>query len=89
MSPEPICRHLDGVRPVPARGRGCEECLASGERWVHLRRCLHCGQVGCCDESPGRHASGHAAEAGHAVVESLEPNEDWRWRFVDEVYLEG
>jgi hypothetical protein len=89
VSPEPICRHLDGVYPAPARGRGCEDCLAIGQRWLHLRRCLHCGHAGCCDQSPGRHASGHAREAGHPVVESMEPNEDWRWCFVDEVYLQG
>ena len=89
MTVEPLCRHLDGVYPAAARGRGCEECLATGGRWLHLRRCLHCGHVGCCDQSPGRHASGHARAEGHPVAQSMEPNEDWRWCFVDEVYLDG
>ena len=50
LAPDPVCHHLDGVVPVAARGRGCEECLVTGGRWLHLRRCLHCGHVGCCEE---------------------------------------
>lgn len=88
MSDAPACHHLDGISPAPPRTRGCEECLATGGQWVHLRRCLHCGHVGCCDNSPGKHASGQFAETGHPVMESFEPGEDWRWCFVDEVYLD-
>jgi hypothetical protein len=70
---------------VPESVEGCEECLKTGGAWVHLRVCRSCGEVGCCDSSPGRHASGHAAESGHPIVTSLEPGEDWSWCFVDEV----
>jgi uncharacterized UBP type Zn finger protein len=64
---------------------GCEDCLRSGGKWLHLRICLSCGHVGCCDSSPGRHASRHAAEVSHPIVRSLEPGEDWCWCFEDEV----
>jgi len=83
------CTHLDQVRtPLPSEVAGCEQCLKTGSKWVHLRVCRTCGQVGCCDTSPGRHASSHAAEAGHPIVTSLEPGEDWSWCFVDEVAFE-
>jgi uncharacterized UBP type Zn finger protein len=81
------CSHLDMIRDVAPRSDGCEECLLIGSTWVHLRLCLTCGQVGCCDSSPNRHASKHARATGHPVVRSLEPGEDWVWCFVDEVYL--
>jgi uncharacterized UBP type Zn finger protein len=82
---EPACSHLDQIANVtPSSMDGCSECLASGSRWVHLRVCLTCGQVGCCDSSPNRHASRHAAAAGHPLVMSFEPGEDWVWCFVDE-----
>jgi hypothetical protein len=64
---------------------GCEDCLATGGRWVHLRMCASCGKIGCCDSSPNRHASRHAREAGHAIVRSAERGEDWSWCYVDEV----
>jgi uncharacterized UBP type Zn finger protein len=67
---------------------GCEECLKIGSRWVHLRLCLQCGHVGCCDSSPNRHASKHFAATAHPLVQSLEPGEDWIWCYVDEVALE-
>lgn len=83
-----LCTHLDQIREVtPGTPDGCEECLKTGDRWVHLRLCLNCGHVGCCDSSPNRHASKHAMEHGHPVVESFEPGEDWRWCYVDEVYV--
>ena len=85
----PACSHLEFAPPVSPRTKGCEECLAIGGQWVHLRMCLHCGKVGCCDNSPNRHASAHFPETGHAVMQSIEPGEDWRWCFADEVYLEG
>ncbi|MFB4288077.1 UBP-type zinc finger domain-containing protein [Nonomuraea sp. ATR24] len=79
-----MCEHLSQADDPQARTpEGCEECLASGGRWVHLRRCLECGHVGCCDSSPGKHATAHFHGTGHPVVQSFEPNEKWRWCFVD------
>ena len=85
----PACAHIAelGPRPEPSTLDGCEDCLAEGTRWVHLRLCLSCGKVGCCDSSPRRHASRHAAAAGHPVVRSFEPGEDWRWCFVDQTLV--
>ncbi|GAA1034673.1 UBP-type zinc finger domain-containing protein [Virgisporangium ochraceum] len=82
------CAHLAATpldaKPVP-EVRECVDCVALGHRdWVHLRLCLECGHVGCCDSSPGRHASAHYKEIKHPVVRSIEPNERWRWCFVDE-----
>jgi hypothetical protein len=80
--------HLPLVRPVGApRTPGCETCLLLGTPWVHLRQCLTCGEVGCCDSSPMRHARGHAATTGHAIVRSIEPGENWRWCYVDEEFV--
>ena len=79
------CRHLAALDPVPARTAGCEECLRLGTRWVHLRLCLSCGHVGCCDSSPVRHATAHFHETSHPVIRSAEPGEDWSWCYVDEV----
>jgi hypothetical protein len=77
------------IRRVVPSAPGCEDCLASGRRdWVHLRLCQTCGHVGCCDSSPGRHASGHYLAAGHPVVRSFEPGEDWYWCYADEVMFE-
>ncbi len=80
------CTHLDGVDPAPTPrpSAGCRECLASGGSWVHLRLCLGCGHVGCCDNSPGRHATGHFGDEGHPLIRSYEPGEDWWWCYVDE-----
>lgn len=80
------CEHTES-RPIPepeASGEGCVECLATGQHWVHLRKCLVCGHVGCCDSSPGRHATAHFHETGHAVMRSAEPGEDWMWCYVHE-----
>ena len=82
------CGHLDQIRDVSPSADGCEECLAIGGWWVHLRLCLTCGRVGCCDSSPNRHASRHARTAEHPIVRSLEPGQDWAWCFVDELILE-
>jgi hypothetical protein len=79
------CEHLTDVDPVPARTNGCEECLNRGSRWVHLRLCLTCGHVGCCDSSPGRHATKHFHGTGHPVMASFEPGERWAWCFLDEL----
>jgi len=83
-----ICAHLDAARPVEPGADGCEDCLRTGGRWVHLRVCMTCGHVGCCDSSPGRHASAHFKTVEHPLVQSYEPGEDWWWCFVDEVAFE-
>ena len=85
----PNCTHLDHVvmRDLPEDVAGCEECLAAGGKWLHLRICLECGHVGCCDDSPNRHASGHHASTGHPIIRSIEPGEDWSWCFEDEVAM--
>ena len=79
------CAHLDHILPVPPRTMGCEECLRLGTRWVHLRRCTECGHVGCCDQSPGRHATAHFHETAHPIIQSYEPGEDWWYCFVDDL----
>ena len=81
------CTHTDQIRRVKPSGSGCRECLKTGDSWTHLRQCLSCGAVLCCDSSPNRHASKHAAEEEHPIVQSFEPGERWRWCYVDQVYL--
>lgn len=82
------CSHLqDHVKRVRPSSKGCEECLKSGDRWVHLRICLECGHVGCCDSSKNRHARAHFHTTQHPIIQSVEPGEDWRWCYVDETYL--
>jgi uncharacterized UBP type Zn finger protein len=81
----PQCDHLGMIAEVTPRTRGCEECLQTGDPWVHLRLCLSCGHVGCCDSSKNRHASKHFWSSRHSIVRSLEPEEDWRWCYVDEI----
>ena len=78
------CPHMIDLEPVPARTSGCEECLKTGSSWVHLRLCLTCGHVGCCDSSPGRHATRHFQHSSHPVVASFEPGERWAWCYVDQ-----
>jgi len=78
------CVHVPSESAVPQSSVGCQDCIAAGQRWVHLRLCLTCGHVGCCDSSVGRHASGHYRLTGHPVMRSLEPRESWRWCFVDD-----
>jgi len=82
-----VCTHLDEitVEELPGSVDGCEDCLQMGGKWLHLRICLDCGHVGCCDDSPNRHASAHAHSASHPVIRSLEPGEDWSWCYVDKV----
>ena len=80
--------HLALIAPVvPRSPQGCEECLTIGSTWVHLRVCLTCGHVGCCDSSPMRHARAHAHTVGHPIVQSLERGENWRWCYVHENYV--
>ncbi len=82
------CTHLDHQPGVPPRGTGCEECLRAGMSWMHLRRCTDCGHVGCCDNSPGRHATAHYHASTHPLIQSFEPGEDWFWCYVDELAFE-
>ncbi|MGZ6772373.1 MAG: UBP-type zinc finger domain-containing protein [Mycobacteriaceae bacterium] len=85
VTPDP---HLALVRPVrPHTLEGCEQCLRLGTPWVHLRLCLTCGEVGCCDSSPMKHARAHAGSTGHVVVRSMEPGENWRWCYADEQFV--
>jgi hypothetical protein len=84
-----MARKFDIDPEVPPSGDGCVECLATGGWWFHLRRCAHCGNVGCCDSSPSQHASHHAANARHSVVQSYEPGEDWLWDYETQQFLEG
>jgi ubiquitin-hydrolase Zn-finger-containing protein len=75
---------------VPPSGDGCVECLATSDGWwFHLRRCAHCGHVGCCDSSPSQHASRHAFDTGHRVAQSFEPGEDWFWDYVAQDEVDG
>src|SRR5690242_2288735 len=83
----PICTHLNSVKDVTPGSVGCEECLKSGDRWVHLRLCTVCGHVGCCDESKNRHATGHFHSTGHPIIRSFEQGEDWMWCYVDQVLI--
>jgi uncharacterized UBP type Zn finger protein len=83
------CTHLDQVRDVePRTPEGCEECLKMGAWWVHLRLCLECGHVGCCDSSPNKHATKHYHRSSHPIMKSLEPGEDWGYCFVDDLMME-
>ena len=81
------CTHLDTVviTELPEEVAGCEACLEAGGEWCHLRICLQCGNIGCCDSSVMRHATGHFRETTHPVMQSAEPLEDWRWCFVHHV----
>ena len=72
------CSHVPSELHAPT-GKGCEECLKMGDTWVHLRLCVHCGHVGCCDDSKNKHATKHGAATGHAVIRSFEPGESWMW----------
>jgi|SRR3712207_1884654 len=83
----PRCTHLDTVTVtrLPEAVDGCVDCLRTGTAWLHLRICLQCGHIGCCDDSPSRHATGHARQSGHPLIRSLEPGESWCWCYVDEV----
>ena len=82
------CTHLDEIHVVSPSAQGCEECLQMGDGWVHLRICLICGHVGCCDNSKNKHATKHFHATGHPLIQSFEPEEDWIWCYVDNVALE-
>jgi len=82
------CAHFDNLKPVKASGAGCKECLEMGDTWVHLRECLNCGHVGCCDSSRNKHATKHFHATRHPVMRSIEPGETWGWCYVDEVMVD-
>lgn len=81
------CGHLDGLPDEVASATECEDCVREGTRWVHLRRCLGCGHVGCCDNSPRRHATAHWRTTEHPVIASAEPDEQWAWCYPDQLLL--
>ena len=85
---ELACAHLDQIRSVTPSADGCEDCLRIGAEWVHLRLCLSCGHVGCCDNSPNRHATAHHHVTGHPLIRSAEPGEEWGYCYPDDLYME-
>jgi uncharacterized UBP type Zn finger protein len=82
------CTHIDQIKDVKAARRACEECLKMGDTWVHLRLCMICGKVGCCDSSKNKHATKHFHASKHPIMRSIEPRENWGWCYVDEVELD-
>ena len=82
------CGHIKNANEntKPNTPEGCEECLKTGDEWVHLRLCLECGHVGCCDNSKNKHATKHFHATEHPVIKSFEPGESWKWCYVDEVF---
>ena len=82
------CTHLDQIQEVVPSGDGCQECLKIGDWWVHLRICMTCGFVGCCDSSKNRHATKHYHATKHPIIRSFEPGEDWFWCYPDELLFE-
>ncbi len=85
---EVSCTHLDQIQDVTPSAEGCEECLKTGDQWVHLRICLICGHVGCCDNSRNTHATKHFQATGHPLMQSIEPGENWIWCYVDKVAMQ-
>jgi uncharacterized UBP type Zn finger protein len=85
-----ICEHIKKADKdvKPKTPEGCEECLKTGDEWVHLRLCLTCGHVGCCDSSKNKHATKHFHETKHPVIKSFQPGEDWLWCYVNEIMIE-
>lgn len=81
------CEHTGTIRAVTPSARGCEECLAIGSPWVHLRLCRDCGHVGCCDDSPHRHATAHFHATQHPIIEGYDPPEGWGWCYIDEIEI--
>ena len=82
------CAHWSEVREVAPSAPGCEECLQTGDSWVHLRMCLTCGHVGCCDSSKNTHATKHFHATQHPIMQSVEPGDQWAWCYVDEIMLD-
>lgn len=80
-----VCQHFETLGPVVPSGEGCKECVELGDTWVHLRMCLECGHVGCCDSSKNKHATKHFQETSHPVMQSFEPGETWGWCYKDKL----
>ncbi len=83
------CSHLDQIEITETDKHVCEDCIKTGDTWVHLRLCLSCGHVGCCDSSKNKHATKHYRATHHPLIRSAEPGEDWMWCYVDQLMLEG
>ena len=83
------CAHLEQIQEVTPSAKGCEDCLRSGDTWVHLRLCLTCGHVGCCDSSKNRHATKHFQATQHAIIKSFEPGEEWGYCYPDDLFFES
>jgi uncharacterized UBP type Zn finger protein len=83
-----ICAHLDQVQDVEPDSTGCNECLQMGSSWVHLRLCLTCGHVACCDSSPNQHATKHYRATSHPAIQSFQPDEDWGYCYPDDMFVE-
>src|SRR5438874_6898201 len=88
MQDQVPCTHLDQIHEVTPSANGCEDCLKIGDSWVHLRICLTCGHVGCCDNSKNKHATRHFHTTHHPIIQSFQPGEDWIWCYIDQVMLE-
>jgi uncharacterized UBP type Zn finger protein len=82
------CSHMNQIKNVKPSAKGCEECLKMGDTWVHLRMCLECGHVGCCDSSTNKHATKHFHTTKHPIMRSIEPGESWKWCYIDELMLD-
>ena len=82
------CPHATDIGVVAPSSDGCEDCLAIGGRWVHLRLCMACGHVGCCDSSKNKHATAHFHASGHPVMQTMQPGESWRWCYVDKTMVD-
>ncbi len=79
------CAHFREIHEVVPSSNGCEDCLKTGDTWMHLRLCETCGHVGCCDNSKNKHATQHFHTTGHPVVKSFEPGQDWGYCYVDDI----
>ena len=89
MARRQVCAHIAQVHEVePRTPEGCEECLATGDSWVHLRLCMSCGHVGCCDNSKNKHATKHFNASHHPVIRSFEPGETWLYCYADDLFVE-
>ena len=89
MTPKPSCAHFSAIESIKHEKRHeCEECVTTGDRWVHLRTCQTCGATLCCDSSPNRHATRHAQASGHPVIASAEPGERWLYCYPDDAFAE-
>jgi len=81
------CAHLDQISDLSATSDGCEECLQISDDWVHLRKCLSCGHIGCCDQSKNKHATKHFGAKSHPLIQSAEPDEDWIYCYIDDLFM--